>query len=359
MIGGMNKGLGDSAEAFRDGMRVRWREHVRELANKLLRPLNIAIVRRSALPHSAYAPTSYVLSPMPPGAESALRVDHPRLVELRSKYEAHPATAHSQWSSEFVKTNVDLRYFRGDNAYMWQLRSIGDEARYLLTAYHVREADDLGLMERLQEDGLFGAYTFDFNGKLVGRDLLDSILEINFLDRHFSLSRRPGVTLLDVGAGYGRLAYRLASALPEIGRIYCTDAVPESTYVCEYYLRFRGVADRAEVVPLDEIKHRLRTVQIDVATNIHSFSQCPLAVVEWWLDLLVRTNVRYFMLVLAENTGRPLTLERDGSRIDFMHAITSRGFKLMITERKYQGAPSLQRWGVAPETFLYLFERAL
>jgi putative sugar O-methyltransferase len=132
-------------------------------------------------------------------------------------------------------------------------------------------------MERLDEDGLFGAYTFDFNGeKLVSRDLLDSILEINFLDRHLGLARREGFNLLDVGAGYGRLAHRLATAFPGTMRIYCTDAVSESTFLCEYYLRFRGLADRTEVVPLDEIEARLRTVRIDVATNIHSFSECPM-----------------------------------------------------------------------------------
>ena len=185
----------------------------------------------------------------------------------------------------------------------------------------------------------------------------NSILEISFLDRHLGLARRERITLLDVGAGYGRLAHRLATAFPGKARILCTDAVPESTFLCEYYLDFRGVADRTEVVPLDEIGTRLRTDRIDVATNIHSFSECPLSAVEWWLDAIVGARVRYLMVAM-ECAGRLLTTEPNGAHIDLMPAIRSRGFRPVAVESKYEGAPSLQRLGIARDTCMFLFERA-
>ena len=70
--------------------------------------------------------------PLPPGAELTLRQDNPRLVELQSAYDALdiPATAHTQWRQSFLKRNLSLAWFRGDNAYVWQSveRSLGDSA---------------------------------------------------------------------------------------------------------------------------------------------------------------------------------------------------------------------------------------
>ena len=86
------------------------------------------------------------------------------------------------------------------------------------------------LGDKLVEDDYFGNITFDIDGKLVSRDLLDSLVEIYFLDRHLGLaSAAPGLTVLDIGAGYGRLAHRILSALPSATRYLCSDAIAEST----------------------------------------------------------------------------------------------------------------------------------
>jgi len=107
----------------------------------------------------------------------------------------------------------------------------------------------------LVEDDYFGNFVFQIGGKTISRDLLDSILEIYFLDRHLGLaSAENHRTILDVGAGYGRLAHRLVSALSGAQRYLCTDAVAESTFISEYYLGFRGLDGRACAVPLDEIE---------------------------------------------------------------------------------------------------------
>ena len=135
------------------------------------------------------------------------------------------------------------------------------------------------------------------------------------------------------------------------------DAVAESTFVCEYYLRFRGVEDRARVVPLDEIDAALGREPVDVAVNVHSWSECPLGAVEWWLDLLARQAVRHLMIVpnSEDHGGTRLTsMEPDRSHRDLLPALAARGYRQVACEPKYLD-PAVQRHGVSP-TRHWLFE---
>jgi putative sugar O-methyltransferase len=213
-------------------------------------------------------------------------------------------------------------------------------------------------MDRLAEDDLFGAYVTELGGdRLVSRDLLDSIAEIYFLLDTVGTARLAGARVLDIGAGYGRLAHRLATAVAEISAVYCVDAIPEATFVSEYYLRFRGVGTKVAVVPLDEIETRLEQERIDVAVNIHSFSECTAAAVEWWIRLLVKHDVKWLMI--APNPGRNrearlLTTESDGSHPDFQGIIESAGYRLVERRPKYPD-PAVQKYGPFP-TFHHLFE---
>jgi hypothetical protein len=52
----------------------------------------------------------------------------------------------------------------------------------------------------LGNDGAFGAYTDDHGGRAVSRDMLDSVLEINFLEEQVGLSKLPQLSVLDIGA---------------------------------------------------------------------------------------------------------------------------------------------------------------
>jgi hypothetical protein len=85
--------------------------------------------------------------------------------------------------------------------------------------------------------------------------------------------------MLDVGAGHGRLAHRMVTALPGIEKFFCTDAVTVSTFVSDYYLRFRGV-EEALIIPLEEIDNMLRDHPVDFAINIHSFLECRTQAIE-------------------------------------------------------------------------------
>jgi putative sugar O-methyltransferase len=297
---------------------------------------------------------------LPAGAQSYLRRENPRLRELKAKLEAldHPAARHSQWSEQYVSGELDLRFFRGDNAFVWQARDLNTEGKHMLSAHHVRRLDDFGLLRRLKEDGLFGAQVHRFADDVtVSRDLLDSIVQIYFLERHLGISKRPGCVVLDIGAGYGRLAHRMVQALPAVERYICVDAVAEATFVSEYYLRYRGVDARAKVVPLHDVETALASQPVHVAVNVNSFSECSLASIEWWLDLLRRHGVRHLLLIPnADTHGGTMLLsrERDGRTLDMLPSITSRGYRLVVREPKFDD-PDVQRHGISP-THHYLFE---
>lgn len=179
---------------------------------------------------------------LPPGACELLRSSSARLGDLRRRYVGHPAAERSLWTDRYIDREVTLSQFRRDNAYVHQSRGM-TTVNYVVGGLYARSVDELGLLERLSEDGLFGNLRVQVDGRLMSRDLLDSVLEISFLERELQVSQRTGLTTLDVGGGYGRLVHRLVEALPNLELALCTDAVAESTFISEYYLRFRGVTD--------------------------------------------------------------------------------------------------------------------
>ena len=331
------------------------------------RRLQVFLARRGVLVSRADAEALRYLLPshsddvaLPPQAAAELRADHPRLEALRRAYRDLdcPAAVPTQWSDAFLSGNLTLEWFRGDNAYVWQLRTHRDSARTrtYLALLDVETRDHLGLLETLDEDGLFGAYTFTFGGRRpVSRDLLDSVNEINYLDEQIGLSRVEAASVLDIGAGYGRLAHRMVEALPDLARYDCTDAVAESTFLCDFYTRFRGVDPTARVVPLTDVAGPGSAGLADsytVAVNVHSFSECSLAAIRWWLDRLAEREVPW-LLVVPNTPGRLLSTEADGSRADFLPAVLAAGYELADRRPVYASDEMREMIGVHDEFLLF------
>jgi len=133
----------------------------------------------------------------------------------------------------------------------------------------------------------------------------------------------------------------------------CTDAVAESTFLSEYHVQFRQVDDKVHVVPLDTIEERLQGTQIDLAVNIHSFSECTLEAIEWWLSLLRDNRVKNLFIVPnpSDHGGERLAMN---SGEDFSELLEKYGYALQVKAPKYED-PLVQKYGVSP-TFYYLFE---
>jgi SAM-dependent methyltransferase len=204
--------------------------------------------------------------------------------------------------------------------------------KYFVFMQYVRGRDSRGLLERLSEDGAFGCWSFEFPGyPKVSRDLLDSVNELLFLDRHLGILDQSHLRVLDIGAGYGRTAHRMVEAAEDVADYCCVDAIPESTFLCQYYLQFRGCAPPARVVPLHEVDAALAPHQFDLAVNIHSFSECTHEAVSWWVNCLDRLAVPN-LLVVPNDEDELLAFEPDGSRRDFRPVIEASGYELTVLE---------------------------
>ena len=290
-------------------------------------------------------------SPLPAEAAQYLRPDNPKLIELSKRYSAFDSevTTPLVWTDSHVRPE-DLIHFRGDNAWVWQVR--GRNANllgYAVTFYYLKSIDRFGLLEKLHEDNSFGNFTFEIGNRLVSRDLLDSINDIYFLDRHLKIGTAGCTRVLDIGAGYGRLAHRMTSALPGIQEVLCTDAVAFSTFVSDYYLRFRGAA-KTLVIPLDEIDKTLEDHPIELAANILSFSECRVSAIEWWTRLLRKHRVKYLMISpnCCSGSNGELLLTNDGH--DFLPVLERYGYKTVLKEPKYLD-PVIQEYGLYPSWY--------
>ncbi len=301
-------------------------------------------------------------APLPAGAAEALRADHPRLLELERAYRDldSPLAQDPVWTQELLAT-ADLRQFRGDNPYVFQLRGRNlNELGYAVSYYcarRVAEIERLGLLDRLEEDGLFGVHTFAIDGRRISRDLLDSALELAFLERHLGISQGPRRTILDIGAGYGRLAHRGATAFRDAVDWLCTDAIATSTFLSEYYLGFRGLTAGsgapARVLPLHDLAAALRPGEVDIAVNIHSFSECPLPAIDAWLALLATNRVGYLMVVpnaVAHEGPDGITMLTNAGG-NFSAIVRRHGYALVASEPKYPD-PIVQEYGIGPAAHL-------
>lgn len=328
---------------------------MRRRIQALLRRFGYQLVR-TARPRASLGVSHPDDTPVPAALRERLRADHPRLLELRRRYAASPLPmlAHTWWTREYVDRTLDLARFRGDNAYVWQTRHMPDaHLRYYLYARDVQARDTLGLFGRMAEDGAFGCWVYRSQRfPALSRDVLDSVNELNFLERHAGITRQPGLTVLDIGAGYGRLAHRSCEVLPNLGRYYCTDGIAESTFLSEFYLAHRGAA-RATVVAADELA-ALDGARIDLAVNVHSFSEMGRAAIEGWLALLERLRVPRLLVVPNDATAL-LSMEADGGRLDFEGSLERHGYRLAACEPAIADDDVRELVGVRDH--LFLFER--
>lgn len=283
-----------------------------------------------------------------PAIRSYLQHSNPKLLKLQSRYSELNLFDESMWQGH--STVIELLNFRGVLSYLDQLES-SLRLRpmiYMYTTAFIESMDTEHLLYRLKEDSMFGAITYLFGEDLlVSRDLLDSILEIYFIKRVLGLDFNNSCVGLDIGAGYGRFAHRFTAAFPK-SHIYCTDAVAVSTFLCDFYIQFREFADQAQSVPLYELDS-LSDRTFDFACNIHSWSECTLNAIRFWLDRLVDLRVPYLFVVPHEPLF--LSLEKDGSRVSFLPEITSHGYRMIHSENKFGTLNLALNWGISNATY--------
>lgn len=249
------------------------------------------------------------------------------------------------WSKKHLK-NFDVNNFRGDSVYIWQTRSY-QSVNYFVSYIYALKIDKLNLESRFSELGCFGVETFTFGNRLVSRDLVDSIIELNYLEQKLNFSGIKNLHILDIGAGYGRLAKRIKEGFPDI-RVSCIDAIPMSTCLSRFYLDEYIQNGSVTVHQLDGIDAILKG-SIKLAINIHSFSEMAIESVQFWVDFLVSKAIEYVFVV---PNGPDLTLN-DGS--NFGELFEKAGYRIIEKDSKYTDE-DFAKFAIYPSTY-YLLKR--
>jgi hypothetical protein len=249
------------------------------------------------------------------------------------------------WNRKHLR-NFDIARFRADSIYVWQTRQF-QEVNYYLTYLYTMEIDKLGLIGRLQESGHYGVESFTFDNRKVSRDLMDSVIEINYLNDVLSLFKQQNLHILDIGAGYGRFAHRILESFPE-SNVTCIDAIPLSTCISRIYLDKFIQTNQATVHDLESL-NEIKPKEFNLAVNIHSFSEMSLKSVIFWINYLVKNEVEFLFIV---PNGPDLALN-DGT--NFGQLLHQAGYKILDKREKYY-IGDYSKFAIYPSTY-YLLQR--
>lgn len=247
------------------------------------------------------------------------------------------------WNEKHL-ASFDVMKFRGDNVYVWQTR-VFQEIHFFVSYLYALKVDKLGLRDKLTETGSFGVETFNFDDRLVSRDLIDSIIEISYLEEKFEISKAKDYQILDIGAGYGRLAKRIQEGFSDI-KVSCIDAIPLSTCLSRVYLEDEIEVGKVTVYQLDTLDE-VREGAINLAINIHSFSEMSMSSVESWVDFLVEKKIENIFVV---PNGSGLALN-DGT--DFGGIFEKAGYLIASVDDKFRD-PDFSRFGIYPSKYFLL-----
>ena len=283
--------------------------------------------------------------------EQYLSIDNPKLNALYERYREN--TPYLRITSPLwheIPKQLDLYNFRSHCGYLWTTESA---FRYKMTARYISRFDHLGLLRLFGEDGAFGCQTYPWNGMEISRDKLDSIMEIYYVMARLGIGPDSAVKVLDIGAGYGRLAHRFTTLFKR-SEYYCVDAIPISTFLCDFYLKFRRVT-KAHVVPFDNLE-TLSPHHFDLAINVHSFHEQTSNSIECWMSLLDSLHVKRLMIV--DQKGRWSTMEPPDNRwSSYFPILQKHGWTLIDARPKY-GTLFGHVCGIYPEAVHSLFARS-
>lgn len=94
--------------------------------------------------------------------------------------------------------------------------------------------DSLRLLERLDEPELGHPICVDYRGRRVSEDLCNSVLELSAVANALPGGRLQRATAIELGSGYGRLAWTFLNAFPGIR--YVLVDIPPALAIAERYL---------------------------------------------------------------------------------------------------------------------------
>lgn len=172
--------------------------------------------------------------------------------------------------------------------------------------------DDCRLLQSIEEPPEGNPFRFLLDGKRISQDLANSVLEFYSMREHFRPPAGTGVTICELGAGYGRNAYLFLKAMP--GCRYVVIDIPPALYVSQHYLssvfpernifRFRNFGAYSEIGTEFEaadiaflLPHQadlLPGKTADLFVNISSLHEMRMEQIEAYLKMIGRMTRGYF-----------------------------------------------------------------
>jgi len=120
---------------------------------------------------------------------------------------------------------------------------------------YVRRRDPRGLLDRLEEPELGDPVTASYRGRRISQDMCNSVHELYCATHALPGGNPSSGGVLELGAGYGRVAWAFLQAFPEARYIVCD--IPPALAIAQEYLttlfpqrrtfRFRHFEDAAGV----------------------------------------------------------------------------------------------------------------
>jgi hypothetical protein len=194
------------------------------------------------------------------------------------------------------------------------------------------------LLERTVEDGSFNCTVLRADdGVAISRDLLDSISELSFLARAFGEGALRRMRILDVGAGYGRLAKRFRDCFgggSSPALYHTVDGLPQSTLLSRVYLSRYGYED--SVLELPGLAQFLAGHPVDLLVNVHSFPEMPLPDIDFWLGHAAAARVPYLFIVPNSPHSTAGRLHHNTAHSQAIsHLLRRRGYELAHFENQF------------------------
>ncbi len=183
-----------------------------------------------------------------------------------------PALA--MWTAWQDKVKAVLPFYARSPVYVDQAQVSAQDLRAVVSAL-----DPVYDLPGRTRDLPHGASAFLSSWGPVTRQWVDGNVEIDFLARHVPVMAHQDV--LDIGAGYGRLAVMLE---PHVLSYTCVDAVPISVQVCRDYCAL--YAPSVRVLDIEQFVDAMPTLRPTLAVNVHSWNECSRAQISRWLDVL-------------------------------------------------------------------------
>jgi hypothetical protein len=200
-------------------------------------------------------------------------------------------SALGMWEEWQKKASASISKFATEAVYATQ--NSYSEERFKEVAKEVAAFGPVDVVFGRTRDAEFGARVVETELGGVTRMWLDGNVEIDFIRRNIPNMER--LRVLDIGAGYGRLAVMMR---PLVKEYTCVDPVKVSTEICRTYTaRFDP---RVITLGIEEFVNS--NAKYDLAINIHCWNECTLEQVDAWIEAIADRKIQHLFTV---DHGRP------------------------------------------------------